>query len=172
MLSLHGRICIGIPKKYYTIVNARTPSRNYLDAPYLVWINYDSKIIKKKKIPPLIILQILRPLIFKLRTCDSEGHFFSIYWSVGPSVCPSIYASAFLGCFCPEWDHILGVFLLSTRISSDSMKLVFSVNTYLWISTVPTRKWAKWVRWLMNEASEASVRSEWVSEGTNIARDR
>ena len=24
MLSLHGRIWIGIPKKYYTIVNART----------------------------------------------------------------------------------------------------------------------------------------------------
>ena len=127
-----------------------TPSRNYLDAPYLVWMNYDSKIIKKKHIPPSIILQILRPLTFKLRTRDSIGHFLSIHWSVGSfirlSVCPSIYASAFLGCFWPEWDHILGVFLLSTRISSDSVKLVFSVNTYLWISTVPTRKWAKWVR--------------------------
>ena len=138
-----------------------TPSRNYLDAPYLVWINYDSKIIKNKKIPPLIILQILRPLIFKLRTCDSEGHFFSIYWSVGPFICPSvcfsIYVSAFLGCFCPEWDHILGVFLLSTRISSDSVKSVFSINTYEFQLSPQGSEQSEWDSLWMERASEASV---------------
>ena len=143
-----------------------TPSRNYLDAPNLVWMNYDSKIIKKKKIPPSIILQILRPLTFKLWTRDSIGHFLSIHWSVGPSirpsVCPSIYTSAFLGCFWPEWDHILGVFLSSTRISSDSVKLVFSVNTYLWISTVPSEQ-SEW-DYLWMEQSEASVAKRSAAE--------